>query len=97
VAEVEPEWDDVEREWMLARQHYRDVTLCHLCGMPREVCRAYDTDGMVSVTTERCHFAAAVARARRANEQAEIDLPETLAYEARLMDAPTVPPPEVAP
>lgn len=66
---------------MLARQHYRDVILCPLCGLPKEVCRAYDTDGNVEVTHERCHVMAAVARKQRLHQKDEtVEVPESLAY-----------------
>lgn len=69
---------------MLALEHHKRTDLCQLCGMPKKICRAYETDGLVYATSERCHVAAAIARRRRADEQAEIDLPETLAYTASL-------------
>jgi len=93
---LEPEWDDVERAWMLAREHYRQVDQCQVCGMPKAICRSIETDGMVAVDSERCHVSAAIARKQRADQQAEMDLPETLAYEAR-MHQPDELPPEAAP
>jgi hypothetical protein len=71
---------------MLALEHHEQADLCQLCGMPKTVCRSFETDGMVSVTSERCHVAAAIARKRRADERADLDLPETMAYSASLYD-----------
>lgn len=71
---------------MEARAHYRAAQQCPLCGLPKTVCRAMETDGMVGVTTERCHVSTAIARARKASEQAEMQYPEGLAYEAALYD-----------
>lgn len=65
----EPEWDDAEREWMLALEDVRrkeEAERCHLCGMPRKVCRARGTERALTVESERCHVTTAVARARSA-------------------------------
>lgn len=80
----EPEWDATEREWFHALKDYRESLLCPLCGMPKTVCRARERDGAVSVESERCHVTAAMARRKRADQQAEMDLPESLAYSASL-------------
>lgn len=79
------EWDDIERQWMEGRQYYYDVILCPLCGLPKEVCRAYETDGFVSVEAERCHVTAAIARKQRANQKDEtVEVPESLTYTAEI-------------
>ena len=83
---LEVEWDDAEREWMLALEHHEATDLCQLCGMPKSICRSYEIDGMVSVTSERCHVSAAIARKRRADERGDLDLPETMAYSASIYD-----------
>ena len=86
---VEPEWDDLERDWMLARQHYRDANLCSLCGMPKEICRSIDTDGFVQVEAQRCHITAAIARKQRANHKDEtVEVPESLVYSAAIKTPP---------
>lgn len=88
-SQPESEWDDAERGWMQALKHYREVATCRLCGLPKEVCRAYDTDGRVAVTAERCHVAAALARKQRSDQRDELDLPESMAYDAAIVyDAP---------
>lgn len=35
----EPEWDDTERDWMLALADYEE-SLCPGCGLPVDLCRA---------------------------------------------------------
>lgn len=83
------EFDDAEREWFKALKHYREVTTCRLCGLPKSVCRDYDTDGRVVVDSERCHVTAAILRRQRADERAELDLPESMSYDAHVdFDAP---------
>ena len=68
---------------MLARDHYREATLCALCGLPKTTCRAYATDGHVQVAVERCHVTAAIVRKQRANQKDEtVEVPESLAYSA---------------
>ena len=37
---------------------------CHLCGLPRAVCRDRATEKLIEVDAERCHVATAVARER---------------------------------
>lgn len=76
---------------MLARQHYRDTHLCSLCGMPKETCRAYETDGFVQVDWQRCHVTAAIARKQRANQKDEtVEVPESLVYSAAIKPQPSL-------
>lgn len=35
---------------------------CHLCGLPKEVCRAKTTEKEIEVDFERCHVATAVSK-----------------------------------
>lgn len=81
-SQLEVEWDDTERDWMLALQHHRTEVTCHLCGLPKSVCRDYETDGHVLVEFERCHVSAALARKQKANADADMEFPESLAYSA---------------
>lgn len=67
---------------MLARKAYRSEHLCHLCGMPKEVCRSRATEGKVSVDFERCHVTNALALKQRTNQTEKISTPESLAYSA---------------
>lgn len=67
---------------MLALQYCRTESTCPLCGLPKAVCRSYETDGKVLVEFERCHVAAALARKQKANSDAKMEFPESLAYTA---------------
>jgi hypothetical protein len=82
---IEPEWDETERAWMLARAAYRRENICALCGMPKEICRSRDTEGRVSVDFERCHVTAELARKQAAHRKEEIAVPESLAYTAAVL------------
>lgn len=79
---AEVEWDDTERDWMLALNHYRHEFLCTLCGMPKAVCRARSTDGAVDVEFERCHITAALSAMQRKVSESEEKYPESLLYSA---------------
>lgn len=35
------EWDETEREWMLALEEYENTALCPMCGMPITFCHDY--------------------------------------------------------
>lgn len=76
----EVEWDDVELAWMSALEAHEADVLCPLCGIPKEICRAYDTDGNVDIEFERCHVTAALGRKQRANHDSKMEIPESLAY-----------------
>lgn len=81
----EVEWDDAERGWMQALQHYRDEVLCPLCGWPKSVCRSYEADGNIDVSYERCHVTAALGRRQKAAAQDEtVEFPESFAYMAKV-------------
>ena len=61
----EVEWDDTERDWMLSLVEVRrreKADTCHLCGLPKEVCRAKSTEKEIEVDFERCHVATAVSK-----------------------------------
>lgn len=34
----EIEWDEAEREWMIALQRFENSQVCPLCGMPKDFC-----------------------------------------------------------
>lgn len=60
----EAEWDDTEREWMLALADYR-ANLCPLCGRHLSICTDPVNEGRVKVgPPTRCHFTTAVEKAR---------------------------------
>jgi hypothetical protein len=60
---VEPEWDDVEQQWMLALAAYRSQELCSLCGMQKSICQDPQTEFRVHVDDPaRCHVTTAIRR-----------------------------------
>jgi hypothetical protein len=60
---IEPEWDDVEQQWMLALAAYRLQELCSLCGMPKAICQDSGTEFRVKVPDPiRCHVTTAIRR-----------------------------------
>lgn len=68
----EVEWDDGERDWMLSLAEVRrrdKADACHLCGLPKEVCRAKSTEKEIAVEFERCHVATAVAKMQESLSQ----------------------------
>lgn len=63
----EVEWDETERAWMLALETWKSERLCPLCGQPREVCQAPETEFALEVPLPtRCHVTTAVRRAQEA-------------------------------
>jgi hypothetical protein len=79
-SQPEPEWDEVERAWVQGLHEYRSRQLCKSCGLPKSVCRAPETEDLVTAESERCHVSAAIARRRKADSEAEIPYPESLVY-----------------
>lgn len=90
-SQPEPEWDDAEREWMLALEHYRTEVLCPCgCGWAREV----SLDPMTEMTQKvveptRCHIRTAMVKAQQ--DGTERPVPEALLWSVRLAPAPTAP------
>jgi hypothetical protein len=63
----EVEWDDTEQAWMVALATYRRTEICPLCGWPREVCQAAETEWALDVPLPtRCHVTTAIHRAQEA-------------------------------
>lgn len=50
---TEPEWDDTEREWMLALDDY-ESTLCPSCGMPIDQCSTPDAEFRIHADAHIC-------------------------------------------
>ena len=75
----EPEWDETEREWMLALDDYRRNVLCPCgCGYPRELSQSPDVEFKLEVPAPtRCHVRTALARAQRDSER---KFPEALLW-----------------
>lgn len=75
----EPEWDEVEQNWMLALAEY-EAALCPSCGGPITECTAVENDGRFKVGLPvRCHRTTAIAIA---SEKAEHKHPQALMYSA---------------
>lgn len=89
-SQPEPEFDELEREWMKALEHYREAITCPLCGLPKSICRAPETEDQVGASSERCHVTAALLRRKKADTDDDMPFPESLAYsiEPRRPDAP---------
>jgi len=67
---LEPEWDDVEQQWMLALAAWRDQNVCPLCGMEKSVCQDPAVEFKVSVPPPiRCHVTTAIRREQSARHQ----------------------------
>lgn len=53
VVETEPEWDEQEREWMLALAEW-ESTLCPSCGNPSDWCHDQARERDTTAQIERC-------------------------------------------
>lgn len=63
----EVEWDETEQAWMLALDAREQEETCPLCGWPREVCQARETENLLEVPLPtRCHVTTAIKRAQEA-------------------------------
>lgn len=82
----EVEWDDVERDWMLSLQHWRETFLCPCgCGYPAEVAQDPMTEFRARVEAPtRCHVRTAMIRAQRDAQDAGIQVPEALMWRVNL-------------
>lgn len=77
----EVEWDDTEQEWMRARAAWRDEHLCPLCGFPREVCQAPETEfELDDPVRTRCHVTTRMRAAQKAYSQDPTSNPEGLLW-----------------
>lgn len=66
-SQPEVEWDDTEREWMLALESWENDELCPLCGWPKDVCQDPQTENLVQVPLPtRCHITTAIKRKQEA-------------------------------
>lgn len=67
----EVEWDSTEQDWMLALDAWEQEELCPLCGWPREVCQARESENLLQVPAPiRCHVTTAIKRAQEARSAA---------------------------
>lgn len=61
----EVEWDETEQAWMVALAAYRRDEICPLCGWPRKICQAPETEWALDVPLPtRCHVTTAINRAQ---------------------------------
>lgn len=85
----EPEWDDTERDWMLALADVRaqeEADRCSMCGLPLAICRAKSAEGSVPVDAERCHVTTAVVRTREQFEKDEMPYIQGVEFIPRIAD-----------
>lgn len=65
----EPEWDELEQQWMLALDAWRDKSICPLCGMDKSICQSAEAEFRVSVPPPtRCHVTTAIRREQAARQ-----------------------------
>lgn len=65
----EVEWDDTEREWMLALAEWEATEVCPMCGWPKDVCQARESENALEVPPPtRCHVVTAIRRAQEARQ-----------------------------
>lgn len=85
----EVEWDDVEQGWMTALAKWRHDEVCPLCGWPREICQAPETEWSLEVPLPtRCHVTTAIRRAQDGRTSAGGSKhDDALLYGARFKDA----------
>lgn len=84
-SQAEPEWDDVERDWMLALEDYRRNVLCPCgCGYPAEVSQDPMTEFRAYAGPVRCHVRTALVRAQK--DQQGVPHPEGRLWVAKLRD-----------
>lgn len=63
---LEVEWDETERQWMLALAEWRDKHLCPMCGWPKEICQDPANEGQFDAAGYRCHVTTALRIAQDA-------------------------------
>jgi hypothetical protein len=85
----EVEWDQTEQDWMLAYEAWGRDEVCHLCGWPKEICQARETETMLVVDPPtRCHVTTSIKRAQDARaQQGGGKHDDALLWGARLKDA----------
>lgn len=64
-SQPEVEWDQTEQDWMLAYEAWERDEVCPLCGWPKDVCQARETETLLEVPLPtRCHVTTAIKRAQ---------------------------------
>lgn len=78
---MEPEWDEQERDYMIALQAFED-SLCPVCGGPTEECQSPEAEWEWQGTPPtRCHRTDAVLRYQE-SIQKQLDRPRALTWHA---------------
>lgn len=82
----EVEWDETEQDWMLAYEAWERDELCHLCGWPKEICQARETETLLEVPPPtRCHVTTAIKRAQEGRaQQGGVKHEDALLWSARI-------------
>lgn len=74
------EWDDVEREWMLALQAYETSVKCPRCGMPTDLCHDEErvSELFVGAGVETCFVSEMQEKAlRKFSASGTVEAPES--------------------
>lgn len=74
------EWDEAEREWMLALQRYENSQICPLCGMPKSICHDEETvsEMFSRGAVETCFVSAMRERAvQKFNDSGTVETPHS--------------------
>lgn len=82
----EPLFTREDTGWALALRQLEQeeaAEKCHLCGLPKAVCRDIDNQFRFVAAAEQCHAAAAIASAQ---ESSNYDSPQAIAWSAQLID-----------
>lgn len=62
----EPEWDESQRDAMIALQRYRETEQCPKCGGPKWVCQSAEAESAYEAGDPvRCHITTAILRAQK--------------------------------
>lgn len=78
---AEPEWDEQERDYMVALQAFED-SLCPVCGGPPEECQSPEAEWeWKGVPPTRCHRTAAILRYQEGAGKA-VTQPRALSWHA---------------
>lgn len=85
-SQLEPEWDDAERAWMLALEQYRRELLCPVCGLVKELCRDQANEKKFVAGFDRCFAATSIIREQEAlgTDGSVVPQPGALAWDVNL-------------
>lgn len=85
----EVEWDEEQRDLMVALQEFRDTKVCPLCGGLKKFCRDMATERLIEPTVERCYVASRIEAAQdeESADNVKVQQPKGRAWGARMKDA----------